>query len=95
MKLTLTTNHPSSSYGIPVLVDENGNAYGPADRIKTTETAAEFVRRAQKGRLRLERFSPDSAPSLVEHLVVDDPEIDPVDVLAPRNDRYLDLFLAR
>lgn len=27
----LTTDHPSSSYGQPVLVDPDGIAYGPAD----------------------------------------------------------------
>ena len=29
--LTLTTDHTASSYGIAVLVDEHGNAYGPND----------------------------------------------------------------
>ncbi len=29
----LSTEHPTSSYGIPVLVDEEGNAYGPADKL--------------------------------------------------------------
>lgn len=28
---TLTTDHPASSYGQPVLVDQNNNAYGSAD----------------------------------------------------------------
>ena len=27
----VTTDHAASSYGIPVLVDADGNAYGPAD----------------------------------------------------------------
>ena len=27
----LTTDHPASSYSIPVLVDSEGNAYGPRD----------------------------------------------------------------
>jgi len=27
----LTTDHPASSYGLPVLVDEDGNAYGAAE----------------------------------------------------------------
>jgi len=31
--MRLTTDHPASSYGIPVLVDEQGQAYGPADNI--------------------------------------------------------------
>lgn len=28
---TLTTEHPMSSYGLPVIVDEAGVAYGPGD----------------------------------------------------------------
>lgn len=54
----LTTEHSSSSYGIPVLVDEEGNAYGPSDilpgisglewmneshGLSENPTAAEFV----------------------------------------------------
>jgi len=31
VSLALTTEHPSSSYGIPVLVDEDGYAYGALD----------------------------------------------------------------
>ncbi len=45
MKLTLTTNHAASSYGLPVLVDENRNAYGPADTLPTGELARDFVAR--------------------------------------------------
>lgn len=30
-KLTITTEHPSSSYGIPVCVDTEGNVYGKGD----------------------------------------------------------------
>lgn len=33
MSYTLTTDHPSSSYGQPVLVDGEGRAYGPGDWI--------------------------------------------------------------
>jgi hypothetical protein len=29
---TLTTEHPASSYGIPVLVTADGKGYGPADK---------------------------------------------------------------
>jgi len=29
--LTLTTEHGASSYGLPVLVDQEGLAHGPAD----------------------------------------------------------------
>jgi hypothetical protein len=35
MKTNLTTNHPSSSYGIPVLVVD-GEAFGPGDQFRTT-----------------------------------------------------------
>lgn len=35
--LQLTTEHSTSSYGIPVLVDENGNAYGPRDIVNGVE----------------------------------------------------------
>jgi hypothetical protein len=45
MKLTLTTNHAASSYGIPVLIDENKNAFGPADTLPTGELARDFVAR--------------------------------------------------
>ena len=30
---SLTTEHAASSYGIPVLIDAIGNAYGPADTV--------------------------------------------------------------
>lgn len=43
----LTTDHSASSYGIPVLVDRHGEAYGPADIIirgGRTVAAADFVR---------------------------------------------------
>lgn len=39
---TLTTGHLASYYGIPALVDKDGNAYGPADPINTPGTAAGF-----------------------------------------------------
>lgn len=39
---TLTTDHPASHYGIPVLVDESGKAYGPTDPVNTPETDAVF-----------------------------------------------------
>lgn len=32
-----STEHSASSYGIPVLVDECGNAYGHADSIRPTD----------------------------------------------------------
>ena len=42
---TLTTDHATSSYGIPVLVDDEGNAYGPFDTLPSGECAAEWVAR--------------------------------------------------
>jgi len=30
----LTTEHPSSSYGMPVLLDKQKNCYGPRDIVK-------------------------------------------------------------
>lgn len=41
--LKLTTNHPMSSYGSPVLVDTSGQGYGPADCVPDGRTAAQFV----------------------------------------------------
>jgi len=35
----LTTDHPASKYGIPVVVDKNGVAYGPADNIPPNPNA--------------------------------------------------------
>lgn len=36
----LTTDHASSSYGMPVLVGPNGTAYGPEDTLPNGEIAA-------------------------------------------------------
>jgi CRISPR/Cas system-associated exonuclease Cas4 (RecB family) len=33
VEFALTTDHATSSYGIPVLVDSNGTAYGASDRV--------------------------------------------------------------
>jgi hypothetical protein len=33
VEFALTTDHATSSYGIPVLVDSNGTAYGANDRV--------------------------------------------------------------
>jgi len=42
MRIVLTTDHPQSSYGVPVaLID--GEAYGPADRVQGGMTAAAIV----------------------------------------------------
>ena len=54
MTYTLTTNHSASSYGQPVLVDETGRAFGPADIVVpesgkgffAATTAADVVRAA-------------------------------------------------
>jgi len=56
--LTLTTDHASSSYGVPVLVDLDGNGYGPSDIIPGVgdgldwlkETAAQVVLDARRHR---------------------------------------------
>lgn len=40
----LTTDHPASSYGIPVLVDLDGHAFGPRDRFQDSPDAAEAWR---------------------------------------------------
>lgn len=47
--MKLTTNHSQSSYGIPVLVDADNNAYGPDDIVSThgslgNLTAREYVK---------------------------------------------------
>lgn len=39
----LTTDHASSSYGIPVLVDDFGNAYGPGDNLSSRGPASDFA----------------------------------------------------
>ena len=39
---TLTTAHPASHYGIPVLLDETGHAFGPAENVDVPETQAIF-----------------------------------------------------
>jgi hypothetical protein len=36
---TLTTDHPSSSHGIPVLLDSNRSPFGPGDVIGVGQTA--------------------------------------------------------
>lgn len=38
-RFRLTCDHPMSSYGRPVLVDENGKAYGEADVVIPSEPA--------------------------------------------------------
>jgi len=42
----LTTEHPASSQGVPVLVDQStGSAYGPSDTMPWGESTAQFVLR--------------------------------------------------
>ena len=41
--MKLTTNHPQSSYGQPVLVDAKGNAYGVHDITPQGQTGAQYV----------------------------------------------------
>jgi len=38
----LTTRHPASSHGIPVLIDPGGTAYGPGDPLTANEVAEMF-----------------------------------------------------
>lgn len=40
--ITLTTDHPAASYGLPVLVVD-GEAYGPGDTLPSGDTAAALV----------------------------------------------------
>ena len=56
----LTTDHSASSYGIPVLVDEQGEAYGACDRLPSGETAGELVDAALAVG---ERFYPTRPPA--------------------------------
>ena len=42
MILTLTTEHPSSSYGKPVLLIDD-QAYGPADLVGSTTAADKLI----------------------------------------------------
>ena len=44
MKYELTTEHPSSSYGVPVLLVE-GHAYGAMDKLPSGELAFYFVQK--------------------------------------------------
>jgi len=41
--MKLTTEHPSSSYQIPVLVDDDGNAYGGYDMTPLGVIGAAYV----------------------------------------------------
>jgi len=45
----LTTDHAMSSYGQPVLVDEERNAYGALDVLPDGEAAASYVERELRG----------------------------------------------
>lgn len=41
--MRLTIDHPQSSYGLPVLVDQAGTAYGPADTLPDGTRAADWA----------------------------------------------------
>lgn len=43
MEYRLTTDHAASSYGQPVLVDEDGEAYGVADVLPNGQSAEAYV----------------------------------------------------
>jgi hypothetical protein len=82
--LKLTTNHTACSYGIPVLVDEFGTAFGKKDVVETGETGEEFVRRLgleHKGRMG--RRTPQHAPDRIEALDfdIDASDWDPMDLV--------------
>lgn len=38
-RFRLTTDHPASRDGVPVLLDSGGNAYGPTDTVTMTNSA--------------------------------------------------------
>jgi hypothetical protein len=56
----LTTDHSQSCYGIPVLVDQDGNAYGPGDTLPDGRSArlaaAASVRNSFRAAAMLDRF---------------------------------------
>ena len=54
--MKLTTDHPQSSYGLPVLVGEVGQAYGPADILPSGEGAADYAKTNLADDPLLERF---------------------------------------
>lgn len=58
----LTTDHAASSYGVPVLVDEDGVAYGPDDYLPDGRHAWEYVEGQRAVRMGLVR--PSSGPAL-------------------------------
>ena len=64
--MTLTTNHAASSYGIPVLVDAQNNAYGPGDRLPAGEIARDFVLRVERGGGAVVTHDDGRAPECVE-----------------------------
>lgn len=81
---TLSTEHSSSSYGIPVLVGPDGVAYGPGDIIPTGETAKTLVERIERGEGALFDFADGRARAFAEGLeFAGDCERDPVNLLAP------------
>jgi hypothetical protein len=44
----LTTDHPSSSYNIPVFVDDDGNAYGPGDKFPRFNCNVGYLHQAEE-----------------------------------------------
>ena len=51
----LGTDHSASSYGAPVLISEDRTAYGPADRLPSGQTAADWARQNLKDDPQLKR----------------------------------------
>ena len=86
---TLTTDHAASSYRIPVLVDADGNAYGPSDTLPSGESARSFVERIEAGKGELFTFEDGRAPQHAEG--IKDSSGDMTDLLNPSP--FVTLFL--
>lgn len=68
--MTLTTEHPASSHGLPVLVAENGAAYGPHDlpggEVQLTLSQLEYASLLDKAGYRVTRTEKEGAPIPVD-----------------------------
>ena len=72
MNYTLTTDHPRSNYGIPVLIrDSDGQVFGPADQLdpSLTSTASDEVN-SQFGRY--EKYFPGLPRKFLGPVTIDD-----------------------
>lgn len=78
---TLSTDHAASSYGIPVLVDEGGNAYSPEDVMPSGESAKALVERIERGQGALFDFTDGRARQNAEGIRFQgDTDHDPLDL---------------